>query len=48
VKAGKVVHHLQTSLRNEEMSAVKVAAAAGLRQVPGARGDDDDASVAAS
>jgi hypothetical protein len=47
VQAGEVGHHLQSSLRNEEMSAVEVAAAARLGQIPGTRGDNDDAPVAA-
>ena len=47
MQAGEVGHHLQSSLRDEEVSAVKVAAAAGLRQISGTWGDDDDASVAA-
>ncbi len=47
VQAGEVGHHLQSSLRDEEVNAVEVAAAAWLRQISGTRGDNDDASVAA-
>jgi hypothetical protein len=47
VEAGEIRHHFQSGVRDEEMYAVGTVAAAGLREVSWAGGDDDHSSVAA-
>ncbi len=47
VEAGEIRHHFQTGVRDEEMYAVSTVAAARLREVSRAGGDDDHSSVAA-
>jgi hypothetical protein len=41
VEAGEIRHHFQSGVRNEEVHAVGAVAAAWLREVAWARGDDN-------
>jgi hypothetical protein len=47
VEAGEIRHHFQSGVQNEEVHAVGAVAAAWLREVAWARGDDNHSSVAA-